>query len=172
MQKEQCTVCGKSKSLLNCGICAVSVCKHCAQILDEDTFSFLDTKKSEIQHSVYCNICFDKHVLPELTSYNETMEAAKEVAIFFKDQGKETRLIKKVDIVLSVIDCADENETLMRLAFKAVRLGFNAVIGVDLITKKVLAGTYKKHIFNATGIPANVRPDNIVKDRSIWHHPN
>jgi hypothetical protein len=172
MQTESCTTCGKSKSLLNCGVCTVSVCKSCAQILPEDAFSFLTKKKPEMAHTLFCNSCFDQHIAADLANYNETMEKAKEVLVYFKSQSKETRLIRRIEKPISVVDCADHDETLMRLAFVAAQLGCNAVIDIDLVTKKVRLGSYQTQVFSATGMPTNVNMRNIVKDRSTWQNPN
>jgi len=172
MQKETCTTCGKSKSILNCGMCAVTVCKHCAQFIDEDTFSFLDVKKPEMAHSTFCNTCFDQHIAADLVLYEQTMETAKNISIYYNDQGKETRLMKRIDVLLTVNDCTDRNEIIMRLAFKAVQMGFNAVIDVDIVATKVRTGAYQTHMYRATGIPSNAHEKNKVHDRSIWQSRN
>ncbi len=158
--------------MLSCAVCAVSVCKNCAQFIDEDTFSFLDVKKPEMAHTTFCNTCFDQTIAPDLASYQETMEAAKNISIYFNDQGKETRLMKRIDVLLTIKNCPDSRETLMRLAFKAVQMGFNAVIDVNLVVSKVRTGAYQTSTYNATGIPTNSRPDNVVHDRSIWQSRN
>jgi hypothetical protein len=172
MSKENCTTCGKTKSMLCCEVCAVSVCKNCAQFIDEDTFTFLDTKKPEMALTTFCNTCFDQHISPDLISYNETTEAAKNVSIYFNHQGKETRLMKRIDILFTVSNCADRDEVLMRLGFKAVQAGYNAVIDVNLVGTKVRLGSYQTSTYNATGIPTNLRPETIVHDRSIWQNRN
>jgi hypothetical protein len=172
MEKEKCTTCGKSKALLSCGVCTVSVCKHCAQILEEESFSFLDVQKPEMLQTTFCNTCFDEKIAPDLMDYQQTMEAAKNIEVFFKDQGKETRLMKRIDVVFSIVDCPDRNEAIMRLAFKAVKMGFNSVIDVDIVAKKVKMGAYQTHSYKATGVPSNVRPENVVHDRSIWQSRN
>jgi hypothetical protein len=172
MQKETCTTCGKSKALLNCGICTVTVCKHCAQILEEDAFSFLDVQKPEMLHTIFCNTCFDEKIAADWADYQQTMEAAKNIEIYFKDQSKETRLMKRIDVVFKVVDCTDRNETLMRLAFKAVKMGFNSVIDVDLVCAKVRMGAYQTQSYSATGVPSNIHADNVVRDRSIWQSRN
>lgn len=172
MQTETCVTCGKSKSLLNCGICTVSVCKSCAQILPEDAFSFLDKKKPEMSQSIFCNTCFDQHISADLADYQSVMEQAKEVLVYFKAQSKETRLIRRLEKPISVADCSDHDETIMRLAFLAAKMGYNAVIDMDIVTKKVRLGSYQTQVFSGKGMPTNVNLRNIVKDRSTWQNPN
>ncbi len=172
MEKEKCITCGKSKALLNCGICTVFVCKHCAQIIEEDAFSFLDVQKPEMLHTTFCNTCFDEKIAPDLADYQQTMEAAKNIEVYFKDQGKETRLMKRIDVVFKIVDCPDRNEAIMRLAFKTVKMGFNSVIDVDIIGKKVKMGAYQTHSYQATGVPSNIHSNNVVYDRSIWQSRN
>jgi hypothetical protein len=123
-------------------------------------------------HTLFCNSCFDQHIAADLAHYEQTMEQAKEVLVYFKAQSKETRLIRRLEKPISVRDCADHDETLMRLAFIAAKMGYNAVIDIDLVTKKVRLGSYQTQVFSATGMPTNVNIRNIVKDRSTWQNPN
>lgn len=172
MNSESCTTCGKSKSLLNCEVCTTSVCKHCAQLIDEDTFSFLDTKKPEMQHSIFCTTCFDQTISADLEKYNITMEAAKEVYVFYKTHSKVTRLIRRDEEPITVSDCADKDEVLLRLAFKAAQMGYNSLIQIELNSKKLRENNYQSQVYTATGIPAQVDLSRLVKDRSIWSNPN
>ena len=93
MENNGCVTCGKSKATLVCGACSASVCKYCAQILEDGAFSYLAKIPAALSHQVYCGTCYDKDVAAELQNYNETMERAKEIQVFFKAQSKETRLI-------------------------------------------------------------------------------
>lgn len=140
--------------------------------MDEKHFSFLDIVPPELSHTSYCVYCFEAQVAEKFEAYNQALEKAKDITIYFKNQGKETRLLKRQKEIYTVAECTDRDETLLRLAFKAVQADFNAVIDIDLISKKVRMGTYQTLIWSATGRPAHVTPDKIVRDRSIWHNPN
>ncbi len=160
-----CCVCLKPKANLSCGICKNSVCKSCAQFTDEDHFSFLAEVPADLKHSTFCVVCFDEKVAPQLETYNATMERAKDINVFLKNQTKESRMLKGSDEVYRVDECEDRNETLLRLAFKAAQANFNALINVDLIATKVKLGTYQKTMWSGTGVPAHLpdkKPTNLI----------
>ena len=92
--------------------------------------------------------------------------------VFMKAQFKETRMVKRFEDPISIIDCADYDETILRLAFRGAELGFNGIIDVDITSKKVKTGNYQTTVFSGTAIPANVREDKLIKDKSNWSSPN
>ena len=68
------------------------------------------------------------------------MLAAKEVYVFYKTHSKVTRLIKRDEEPITIIECADHDEAIMRLAFKAATLGYNSVIQIEMSPKKKRLG--------------------------------
>nr|BFD61077.1 hypothetical protein CKG001_31840 [Bdellovibrio sp. CKG001]BFD64492.1 hypothetical protein BdHM001_31730 [Bdellovibrio sp. HM001] len=107
-----------------------------------------------LSHGAYCGPCYDAKIVPELGTYNETMEAAKNIAVFMKDQSKETRNFSRKEAALKVVDCEDREEALLRLAFMTVKADFNALIDVELSYEKIRSGgSYKTHKWSAKGIP-------------------
>ena len=172
MTSSNCSTCNKPKANLICGICGDSLCKKCTQVVDENYFSFLLKVPKDLAHTAYCGTCFDQKVSPEIAKYNELMVAAKNTIVFMKAQFKETRLVKRFEDPVRVVDCADHDETILRLAFQAAAKKYNAIIDVDIISKKVKTGNYQTTVFSGTGIPANVREDKLIKDRSNWSSPN
>lgn len=167
-----CVTCYKPKATLSCGICQEFVCKSCAQIIEEDAFSFLAHVPENLKHQVYCGPCFDQNVASELLSYEQTMRQAKDTLVYEKTQGKETRLIKRLEEPVYVKDCPDKEEAVLRLAFFAAKAGYNAIIDVNVSYEKVGERAYQKLIYHASGIPAHVTADRLVKDRAIWQNPN
>lgn len=167
-----CVTCFKPKATLSCGICNEAVCKSCAQFVDEDAFSFLAHIPEQLKHQVFCGPCFNQNVAEELASYEQTMAQAKNTLVYEKTQGKETRLIKRLEEPVKVVDCPDREEAVLRLAFFAAKLGYNSIIDVEVSYKKVGERAYQKLIYSASGIPAHVTADRLVKDRAIWQNPN
>ncbi|MBL7545898.1 MAG: hypothetical protein JNL11_18920 [Bdellovibrionaceae bacterium] len=167
-----CISCQKDKALLKCGLCESDVCKYCAQILPEGSFSFIPNAPDHLKHSVYCGYCFDGQIADAWNDYQKTMEQARNIQVFLSHQGKETRLIKRKEKPFQVVDCLDHDETLMRLAFQAVKAGFNALVDVDLTSKKVRINGYQTQIWSGRGTPVNITARDQVRDRSIWHNPN
>lgn len=171
-EKHQCSYCQKTKNLFHCGSCKTHVCKSCAQILPEDAFFYLDQKTELQNEKIFCSSCFENQISNELNQYDQDVENAKNIDLFFKSQSKETRLIRRTEKPLTVSECEDREETLMRLAFKAAKLNYNTLVDVDLVSEKVRMGSYQTLKWKATGIPVNMNERQVVKDRSIWQNPN
>ncbi len=172
MSESKCYICAKTKNLMECECCHSSVCKSCAEILPEDAFSFADTQTDLLTKKIFCNPCFNQEIQEPLNAYNEILDKAKDVNIYFDHQGKETRLMKRKEKSISIPDCADKEEILMRLAFKAAEKGFNTVLDVKVVGEKIRMGTYQTTKYKATGVPTQLEERLIVKDRSIWQNPN
>lgn len=111
-------------------------------------------------------------VAPEIEKYDQIMTLASEVSVFDKKQGKETRFVRRIEKPVSIIECNDRDEALMRLAFKAAQIGCNSLVDVDLKSKKVKVGTYHKNVWDGSGVPAKIERKQLVRDRSTWSNPN
>src|SRR5262245_17910625 len=122
-----CSTCNSSKSPLVCGLCQAELCKSCTEFIDEERFSFLPKVPEHLKHTSYCGPCFSEKVAPEILNYDETMERAKGILVFERTQGKETRLVRRQERPVQVADCKDHDETIMRLAFRAVQANYNAI---------------------------------------------
>lgn len=172
MSSTSCASCSKPKATLQCGLCHCDLCKYCAEILDPEAFSYLDQLSEELSHSVYCRFCYDANVAKELERYRQDLEAAKDVLVFFDHQGKETRLIKRLADPISVSECKDRDEAIMRLALMAVRSQHNGLVDIHLVSEKVRVGRHQNLKWKAKAIPVHVDPSKLPKDKSLWHKPN
>lgn len=172
MTSTNCAICGKSKAKLNCGICNDIICKSCTQFLDEDTFSFFRNVQPDLKHTTYCVTCYDQKVEPTLAHYNDLMRKAKDTIVFYKKQNKETHFIKRNEDTVKVVDCADKDETILRLAFFAAQKGYNSIIDVEVTPKKVQDGVYQTTVYSGVAIPAHIDESKLIKDRSTSTDPN
>lgn len=155
-----CSSCRESKSAnklsYQCGICQSQLCKRCTVFSSASSFSFLKKIPDELQHQEYCNACYQNTIVPARETYDATMERAKKIFIFEKSM-RLIPLISSSKQKLSVEECADRDETILRLAFQAAQLSFNAVIKLELVCKKVRINGYQTSSWSATGFPANIR---------------
>jgi uncharacterized protein YbjQ (UPF0145 family) len=94
-------------------------------------------------------------VEPELGVYEETLERAKQVLIFFKTQKKGLRIVRKERIPEQVDACQDRDETILRLAYIAASKGYNSVIEVEVTSKKVRNEAYQTSVWYGTGLSAD-----------------
>lgn len=172
MSKATCESCSKPKAQYNCGICDCSICKSCAEFTDESTFFYATQLPDFLQKNVFCLQCYTEKVDGEIQKYNETVEQAKNIMIFTIDQAKETRLVKRLELPYQFTDMPDPEEIEMKMAYLAVLAGYNAVIDVELVSKKVRTGSYQTAMWSGTGIPAHVIVEKLPKDRSFSSRPN
>lgn len=168
MSNPSCCSCYKPKANLICGICQDSICKKCTQFVDEHSFAFLAKVPAHLTATAFCETCFIQKVSPELVKYNEMMDQAKNTIVFMKAQFKETFFIKRVQDPISVVECTDYDETILRLAFMAAELNLNGIVDVEITTKKVRTGNYQTSVFSGTAVPANILEERLVKDKSNW----
>ena len=151
-----CSTCRKPKANFKCGVCELDVCKNCGHFMGPESFSFLRKIPTGLSHNVYCGPCFDLGVSADLQKYEETMEKAREIIIFSKDETKKTGHLKRKELPYKVEDCEDKDEAILRLSFFAVEDGFNCLLDVHVTHRKIIVGSHKKTIFSATAIPIQI----------------
>ncbi|MFN9067463.1 MAG: hypothetical protein ACK5V3_09560 [Bdellovibrionales bacterium] len=121
--------------------------------VDENQFQFSSTVNPKLNTGVFCQSCYGDTVLDEIQKYEMLLAKAQAVDVFHKKQSKETRLIKRKEKPLSVVDCLDEEEALLKLAFLAAEKGFSQIIDVDLQPRKVTLNKYHSTLWSGTAVP-------------------
>lgn len=156
MEMPVCTTCRRPKGAFTCGPCGTAVCKKCAHFVRESTFSFLEKAPANILHDTYCGGCFTEIVATALQAYESTMDQAKSIRVYLKNQGEETRLIKRSEKPIVIADCADREETLLRLAFIAAQRNFNTLVDVQIVAKKSRTEVYQTLRWQGSGVPVRL----------------
>lgn len=167
-----CSSCQSPKANLQCGLCGDPLCKSCAQALEAQSFQYLKKIPPDLTHKAYCIPCFDQKISQPLQEYNETLEKAKNVYVFTKAQSKETRLLKRKAAQLKVENCSDEDDATMKLAFEAAQAGFNAIVDLNLTSKKVIDNSYQSTNWSGTAIPTQVDTEKIEAGHPSLKNPN
>lgn len=147
---------GMEQNLLKCEACAGALSKGDANFVDEETFAFYAKMPEGISAGAYCHSCFEAKVRPALDEYNDLMERARNVNMFYLSQSKESRFVRRTEKPVRVKDCLDRDEAILRLAFLAVQAGKNALVDVDLSTTKVRNFAYQSSLWHGQAIPANI----------------
>jgi hypothetical protein len=163
MSEQVCAACRRPKATIQCEACEDWNCKSCAGLLDEGAFSFLATIPAELKHTKYCQHCWQTHVEPAQEDYQQKMEEAKGVYIFFTTQKKSIPVLYKEKDQIRVDHCIDRDETILRLAFKAVEAGCNAVVETDVIAAKVRNEGWQKTAWRGSGFAAKVDGEKIER---------
>lgn len=161
-----CSCLKANKASFRCGICQSSICKSCVHFVDDHAVSFFSKIPVELTHPAYCGDCFSKTVQPHMFSYENILEKAKLVTVFFKDQGKRTRLMNRNEKMIQVKDCSDKEETLLRLAFMATEANFNSLIDVDITFVKTKINFYQTSLWQGSAIPVNLNAAQLKRENN------
>ena len=167
MENSECYSCRKPKAPFECEVCHEQFCKNCSQILDEAVFKFLPEKPPALSHSIYCGGCFDQEVAPQLVEYTLAVESAKEAFVFFKTGKRRIPLIRRGKTAYRIQNCQDRDETIFRLAFLAVKDGFNAITEVEVTSKKVRNEGYQTSTWSGSAMPAEVDAEKMDRDDQL-----
>jgi hypothetical protein len=151
-----CSLCQKPQAQDTCGLCAGAVCRKCREKVAAGHFVYWGKLPVELSHTLYCGRCFDSVVAPKMQEYDTQVVLAKDVFVFHRGQGEETRHMKRTEVPLRVSGLTDRTDALMRLAFAAVQAGFNTLVDVDIKPEKVRSASgYQTTHWNGSGIPTN-----------------
>ena len=148
---------------LKCEGCNGSLGKGDAEFVDEDTFKYLRAMPKGLKAGAYCPQCFETSVRGHLDEYNELVERAGNVNVFFVSQSKESRFVRRIEKPVQVKDCEDREEAVMHLAFQAVKLGKNSLVDVDLKSEKLRNAGYQTSVWSARGIPAQIDEAHLAR---------
>jgi hypothetical protein len=165
MNSRECSICHLPKANLDCELCEKAMCKRCSQKLPGGSFSLWPVRPEHLKKTLYCGICFDEKVAPELQKYESLEAKARLVNVFHKGQGEETRLFKRLEKPIKVDNGSDRSETLMHLAFQAAKNGFNCLLDVSILSEKTFKGNYQSTKWSGVGIPTNVDESKLSKPR-------
>ncbi len=151
-----CVTCRSPTAQTQCKLCENPLCRDCVLCPPNGSFTLQSKIPVELTHAIYCRFCFDEKVQPALTHYEETLERAKNVFVFFTTQRKEVPLIKKAKTTLTVKECMDRDETILRLAFMSADQGFNALIDTEVEYQKIRNHAHQKTHWSGSGVPAQI----------------
>jgi uncharacterized protein YbjQ (UPF0145 family) len=153
---KNCTICNSPSAHLSCGTCNTIICKSCAVFIDVNAFAFLEKVPEDLLKGTYCPPCYETSVAPAVDEYQQLLERAKQVNVYFKAQSKETRLMKRSNKPINIVACDDRDEAILRLAFLAAKDGYNALIDVDIKSEKVRDHAFQKLVWHASAIPVSL----------------
>lgn len=155
--EQVCVDCGKSRVDSQCGICAGVVCRKCRVFLAEEEFPLETQRPPELTHTFYCGGCSAQVIEPFRQSYEQTVAAARDVNVFFKESKSTFRLKRKAQEPLRIEGSADRDHAILSLAFQAARAGYNSLVDVQVESKKQRNHGYQKSSWSSSGTPAEIR---------------
>ncbi len=152
----RCNSCRKPGAPFLCELCSEPTCKNCRHFLVEGSFAYKTHVPNSLKHTHYCGVCYDREVVPALDSYSETLEAAKNALFFFKTQVRPLPVIRRAAEPVRIQECADRDETVLRIGFLAIEAGYNSVIEAELKSEKIRHEGYQKSRWSGHGVPAEI----------------
>jgi uncharacterized protein YbjQ (UPF0145 family) len=158
-----CDVCSSPKAVYRCGVCSKTICKKCRVYVDTHTFSFFSKVPPKLLLADYCPECHEREVLPEQARYDELMEKAKDVYYLSKAYPGYVRVLRRHTKRVTVESCPDRRETILRMAFWAAELNFNAIIEAEVDSAKVRHGGYQTSIWKGSALPANIDGEQLER---------
>ena len=159
-----CETCRTPKTTQHCRLCEAGLCKRCAMNPPAGAFRYLKDVPAELTHPVYCQSCFTETVEPALTDYESTLEAAREVFVFFTTQKAHIPLLSKSHERVSVDSEEDRDALILKLAYLAALEGHNALIECDVRSEKVRNEGYQHSVWRGSAIPATVDASRLDRD--------
>lgn len=168
----ECVSCSDQKAKLKCKLCHATICKSCAQFMEDDAFLFLDPKPAELAHDTYCPGCYDRVVATPLANYEIDLERARALPIYLKRQSRETKWLDRKADPLTVVDWPDHDQAILKLAYMALKSGYNGMVNVTMLSTKIRPGNYQTTIWTGQGTPVHMDESRMVKDRSFWDNPS
>ncbi len=159
-----CRLCQSKKSPFCCDFCNESVCKNCSKVIEADQFSFFSKMPEVLLKERACLLCYDQQVLPQVQKYDELMEKAKDVYYVSNNHKGYIRIYLRHTKPFKAGPCPDRRECILRLAFFAAELGFNAIIEGEVDYSKVRKqGGYQTSTWEGTALGANIDGEHLER---------
>jgi hypothetical protein len=159
-----CAVCGGPKAPKTCGLCEASICKTCQEILGSEAFLYMNPIPENLRHVSYCVRCYDEQVAAPLAAYEAMADKARNVYFLTQDYKGYVRIMSRHKIRISIDDCDDRRETILKLAYRAAELGFNAIIQSRVESVCVNApGGYQSSRWKASALPAIIDGEQLER---------
>jgi len=152
-----CCMCSSPKAPKTCGICGSAVCKKCMETLKSDAFVLLPKVPDELNHPTYCGRCYDAIVAEPMAKYLAIAEKAEAVYFVTRDYNGYVHVIDRHPVRVSVEICEDRRVTILRMAYMAAELGYNAIIDAQVRSfSNNLGGGYQSAKWKGSAVPAKI----------------
>ncbi len=118
---------------------------------------------AELSKGTYCLHCFDATVLPKQKEYQDKLERAEDIYFLTKAYPGYVRVLKRHTKRVQVEACNDRRETILRMAFFAVELGFNAIIEADVKSQKTRNHGHQSSLWSGSAMPAQIDGEQLER---------
>jgi hypothetical protein len=163
-EKEVCAICNGAKARKTCGLCEAAVCKKCIEIMPTDAFVLMPKIPVELSHAIYCVRCYDTKVAEPYTKYRELAHKADNVYFVTRDYNGYVHVIERHKVRVEVEACEDRKVTILRMAYLAAELGYNAIIDAQVKSfANNKPGGYQSSLWKGSAVPAKVDGEQLER---------
>ncbi len=162
MSQEVCNSCSGTKNVQTCVYCKKQVCKKCYEFVSEEEFSMYPKIPKSLVFGPVCTDCIIDKIQPERQIYEELCDKAKEVYFLTKNYRGNVRILARHTKRVAVEDVPDRREAILRMAFMAAQLNFNAIIEAEIKDKKTRTSDgYQSTLWSGSAMPAKVDGEHL-----------
>ena len=160
---EACVYCSSKKTPFCCELCGAVSCKGCTVRLDFEKNPSLARIPSLVGREIICASCFDAHGAEAQARDRDLESRAKETYFLTKNFRGNVRISRRHTKRVSIEGCADRRDCILRLAYFAAELGFNAIIDAELESKKIVMGRYQSAEWRGSALPATIDGEHLER---------
>lgn len=162
---EVCESCHSNNTDKICGYCTKPTCKKCVVYCDLELNEWYKNQK-DIHHSA-CPDCNENVFTPIYEKFESDMNEAKSLPIWPITYRGKIPISAKSSQLISVKDVKDRKLALLKMAFNAVELGFNALSDVEIKQIKIRDHGYQKMLYNGTSKAIMADRSKLIDPESI-----
>ena len=131
--------------------------------MESEAFTYMSKVPADLAHARYCPRCYDAKIAQAVIDYEAMVEKAKDVYFLTKAYPGYVRVLRKHTKRVVVEDCADRRDTIVRMAFFAAELGFNAIIEAEVESFKTRSHGYLSSRWKGSAMPAQIDGEQLER---------
>jgi hypothetical protein len=156
MTKTSCSACYTPKAPQQCSFCDASLCKKCSIFLYQEDYPLFTEYPPFFEKNLFCPNCYAHEAKETIENYNELELKARDLPYYSQAQSKETRLMSRLHPPIKVSDLNDRKDVIMKLAFRTIELGHNAMIDFEAHSQKIRHGGYQTLRWSGSAVPTTL----------------
>lgn len=168
-----CSQCLIAKKNVNpCASCQQLVCRDCRGFLDAETLFENDPElinQGQQLGQIFCSTCYESQALPLIQKRQELEANAQGVYYWSKSYRGRIPVLEKSSKVLTVAQCKDRGDAILRLSYEVAKHGYNGLLNLEVQSKKVRNEGYQKMAWSAQGLPVLIDKAEIERMEAVFN---
>jgi hypothetical protein len=161
-----CGLCRQTKTIHDCSECKKSLCKDCVRYLEKEEFRFHPKAPKIFQQRQFCVDCYAELIEPEMAKYKEAFDRSYQITLIRKSFRGFVPILQKAKAPLLVKDHVDKGDAIAHLCFLTAWYGYDAMMDVEAVAKKIRNHAWEKKEWSASALPVKLdrkrfRPESL-----------